>query len=172
MKISMDKRIIKFIIFSAEMNRKKKKEEIPMLKNKLMNVVLLAGIVSVILLSIAVNLHAWTVTVKNDTGETCRVNLYYTSFDGNKEYGYKLLPMGSTVTFETGAWCPSGFIGIIFKDPKNLEYPSLASTSILGHETGMAGFSAGCWNSSWTICRKRGAGSKEVSNNDYGFCKQ
>jgi hypothetical protein len=154
------------------MNRKNEKEKIPMLKNKLMNVILLTGIVSVILLGIAANLHAWTVTVRNDSEETCRVDLYYTSFEGNKEYGMKLVPKGGTATFETGLWCPSGFTGIIFKDPKNLEYPSLASTSILGHETGTTGFSAGCWNSSWKICRKRGEGYKEVRNNDYGFCKQ
>jgi P pilus assembly chaperone PapD len=47
-----------------------------MLKNKLLNVVLITGIVSVILSGIAANSHAWKVTVKNDNDRPCVVQFY------------------------------------------------------------------------------------------------
>jgi len=109
---------------------------------------------------------AWLVTVKNDTEYLVNVNLYV-NFFVNGFYEEATIIAGESHTFDTGGLCPSGFTGTIYD-----RYASrLSETSILGHEIGVAGFSAGCWNSGWKVCRKRGSGHG-TETRDFGFCKQ
>ncbi len=110
---------------------------------------------------------AFDVTITNQSPYLTRVHVYVTKDYKNVESAYGYLDPGVSYTFKTGGWCPSGMVGLVYVDPAR----DIASTSILGHETGKAGFSPGCWNSSWTVCRKRGAAGSPVQNNDYGFCR-
>lgn len=154
------------------------------MKNKLMNIILIAGVVAVILLGIASHSHAWKVTVKNGNENkmingvetystvTATVTFYYNALIANGEGAWQNIHLGESFTYDSGGLCPSGFTGRLFfitKDGK-MDEKELAPTSILGHEVGKEGFTAGCWDSSWTICRKRGQGVT-INNNDYGFCK-
>jgi hypothetical protein len=141
-----------------------------MLKNKLMNVVLITGIVSVILLGIASNSHAWRVTVTNGSDRPCIVLFYDNAYIVNDWQYRETIQPSQSITLDSKGYCFSGLEGFYF--PPDGREVKIASTSILGHEVDVGGFSAGCWDSSWTICRKRGAGDPNVRDNDYGFCKQ
>ncbi len=110
--------------------------------------------------------EAWLVTVKNDTEYLVSVRLYV-NFIVNGLHEEVTICAGGSHTFDTGGLCPSGFTGTIYHRYAS----SLAETSILGHEVGISGFSAGCWNSAWKVCRKRGSGHV-TETRDYGFCKQ
>ena len=112
---------------------------------------------------------AFDVTIKNGTPYRIRVFVYVTKDYRNDESGYGDLGPGVSYTFKTGGWCPSGMEGFVRYDVG--ETREIASTSILGHETGRSWFSPGCWNSSWTVCRKRGTEGTPVQDRDYGFCR-
>ena len=124
---------------------------------------LLAAIVLVLGCGFCSLSFAWDVTVHNPTPYFVQVEIYTTVFT-SEILESTIITKNSSHTFKTGNWCPSGFKGNFMPGAR------IASTSILGHETEL--FSAGCWNSSWQICRKRGNEGDEIKDNDYGFCKQ
>jgi len=131
--------------------------------------ILVAVIVLELVLGFSVPSHAWQVQVRNDTSQNANVDIYISSIF-NYKVGSIIIVPGATGTIDTGGWCPSGLTGAFVGNQKQL-ISNLASTSCLGHEIGPAGFSACCWNSSWTICRKRGD-DQSINDKDYGFCKQ
>jgi hypothetical protein len=140
------------------------------MKTKLSVAVVLAAVLAVCSLSTPV--FGYNVTVTNDTDCYVAVSLYvYVMFKGNSLHSYRIIEPGGTYTFQTDALnCPSGFRGYVYDRDFTWE-KKLTPTSILGHETSKSGFSAGCWNSSWKICRKHGSQGEQVRDNDYGFCK-
>jgi len=139
--------------------------------------IILAAIFGMIAGAISASSAAsYDVKVQNDTGHTVVVTLYVsTLIQGNKDYSKWGMSSWLSHTFTTDWHCPSGFKGTIHQEQGAWIDPNgykLASTSILGHETGKSGFSPGCWNSSWKICRKRGKDGDPLKDDDYGFCKQ
>ncbi|MEE9910422.1 MAG: hypothetical protein K4571_01760 [Deltaproteobacteria bacterium] len=124
------------------------------------------AIIFTLILGMGTLSFAYDVTVTNELDGNAQVELYV-NFFGNFEHDSKVIGKNSSHTFKTGGWCPSGFKGKFVKHYTYIE-KTIASTSILGHETGTSGFSAGCWNSSWKVCLKN-EGTRDAH---YGMCKQ
>jgi hypothetical protein len=111
----------------------------------------------------------WKVTVRNDTGYSCTVELFLFAMNKDatdKSAGLKEIPTGTSVTFETGSLCPNYLKGTIFHETTK----DLKRACVNGTSSALCG--AACWNTSWKICRKAGSEQDSLRDGDFGFCKQ
>ena len=129
------------------------------------------GIVILVLAMSATTGWAYDVTVTNDTEYTCKVSVFTMHLVFSENEGTFILQPGQSHTWNTGAWCPSGFSGTILGQQG---WRELQMTNCLGNKcSDSTGFMATCcWDLRYRVCKKISGDHVEVRDNDYGFCKE
>jgi hypothetical protein len=115
----------------------------------------------------------WHVTVKNPNEVPVKVNVGYKKGTVTLywvESPFAVIAPGGEHQFNIpGAACPHGLTGFYSVEGKWLY---MLDTGCLGGDVKRDFWTACCWNETFEVCRKRGSGSSEYHDEDYGFCKK
>jgi len=132
--------------------------------NKSLSFLTKLALVILLLVLSATTAEAYEVTITNDSAYTCQVSVWTMHLFFSQNEGTATLQPGQSHTWQTGAWCPSGFSGDIL-GPQG--WRNLQMTNCLGNNcSSSTGFMATCcWNLNYKICKK-------TPDYIYGFCKQ
>lgn len=139
--------------------------------NKSLSFLTKLALVILLLFLSATTAEAYEVTITNDSAYTCQISVWTMHLFFSQNEGTATLQPGQSHTWQTGAWCPSGFSGDIL-GPQG--WRNLQMTNCLGNNcSSSTGFMATCcWNLNYKICKKISGNHIELRDNDYGFCKQ
>jgi len=139
--------------------------------NKSLSFLTKSALVILLLFLSATTAEAYEVTITNDSAYTCQISVWTMHLFFSQNEGTATLQPGQSHTWQTGAWCPSGFSGDIL-GPQG--WRNLQMTNCLGNNcSSSTGFMATCcWNLNYKICKKISGDHIELRDNDYGFCKQ
>ncbi len=111
------------------------------------------------------------VTVINDSGSKCKVNLSKDKLVNEDWVGVVTISAGDSYTFETGSLCPCCLKGQYYDAANNVWRKLLTKNVGLGNDSKNCDCTAACWDSTWRICRKAGEGYTQVRDYDFGFCR-
>ena len=113
----------------------------------------------------------WHVTVRNPTGVTASVGVYYATGQGYDDWIVAYIDPGGGHTFNVpGAKCPTGLSGAFWIGGGYSHL--LRGTSALGHEVPSNLWTPVCANLTFDVCRKAGIEGESPHDGDFGFCKK